>query len=322
MKLKIKIIIFAAILFFSVTLSAAPARAGMWGESIMAEEMGQMETAIQKIINGVIMGAAKQAAVKAIEGQISNIVSGGGSGTGDAMFVTNWQKYLFMDPAKKTELIMNDWFNSVSGGKSSSSNYSSASGSGDYAGQLIKQTKDALLNNRPPTINIQEFAKDPTQPFAEGNWRGFNALISNPVNNAFGLALTAQQEYLSKLEEEQQKANTKAIAAQGFIDTTDGGSGGGLSGSSGSSKEPTVTTPGIITKEIQANAENMSSQVMVNARDIPEVITALVTKLVTKTITQGIGKAAQNAQRSDSSTGTSGSQSNNSSFGIFGNFGQ
>jgi hypothetical protein len=173
-------------------------------------------------------------------------------------------------------------------------------------------------------MDIQEYASDPTQPFAEGNWRAFNALISNPVNNAFGLALSAQQVYLSKLEEEQQKANTQAIAYQGFLATTEGGSGGGggLSGSSGSNQEPTVTTPGIITKEIQAYAENMSGETVVQARDIPEVITALVTKIVTKTITQGIGKASQNAQRNDSSTGSSGNQSNNSNFGIFGSFGQ
>lgn len=322
MKLKVKIIIFAAILFFSGIFSVAPARAGMWGESIMAEEMGQMETAIQKIINGVIMGAAKQAAVKAIEGQISNVVSGGGSGTGDAMFVTNWQEYLYQKPAENTKLFMNDWFDAIGGGRSSSTNYLSAGSSGNYSGQLVEQAKNSLLNSQPPTMDIQEYAKDPTQPFAEGNWRAFNALISNPVNNAFGLALSAQQAYLSKLEEEQQKANTQAIAYQGFLATTEGGSGGGggLFGSSGSSKEPTVTTPGIITKEIQAYAENMSGETVVQARDIPEVITALVTKLVTKTITQGIGKAAQNAQRNDSSTGTSGNQSSNPSFGIFGSF--
>jgi hypothetical protein len=326
MKLKVKIIIFAAILFFSGIFSVESVQAGTWGEDIMAEEMGQMQTALQKIINGVIMGAAKQAAVKAIEGQISNIVSGGGSGTGGAKFITNWEEHLFKKPAEKTQLIMKDFLTNSYGGRSSSLNYISASG-GSYTASIEKQMKELVgidKNNSKKNVSLDELGvSDPMRIFSDPSkgYAPFAAFLD--YNSEKEALFHVIPESLLTLEQEQKKAEIQAIAYQGFLATTEGGSGGsGLFGSSGSSKEPTVTTPGIITKEIMAYAENMSGQTVVTARDIPEVITALVTKIVTKTITDGIGKASQNAQRNNSSTGTSNSQSNNASFGIFGNFGR
>jgi hypothetical protein len=41
----------------------------------------------------------------------------------------------------------------------------------------------------------------------------------------------------------------------------------------------------------------MSFDIVANAQNIPEVITALVTKIVTKTIRQGIGNVRSNIQR-------------------------
>lgn len=306
----VKIIIIATLILCSGIFWTKPASA-TWGEPMMAEEMGQMMDAIEKQIYGVIMGAMKQAAVKAIEGQISNITSGGGSGSEGAMFITKWDDFLYKEPAKQTELFMNDFFSQTSRGASSSTNYlsafSSGSGSGSgYAGQLVEQAKSAIEGGLPQT-NFQEYASDPSQMFAKGNWRAWNAFISNPANNPFGYTLMAQQAYMSEMDRRINEAMTKATAYQGYLGQMQGGE---------------VVTPGSIIKDIQSKAEGMSFDVLSNARDIPEVITALVTRIVTKTITQGIGKAAQNAQRNDSSTGTSSSSSSNPSFGIFGSFGR
>ena len=279
--LRIKLAIFFFIITLSVTLFANNARAGYWGESFASEAWKQMMETIMQQIQGVILGAAKQAAVQMIQSQVNNLI-GGGSGSGQALFIQDWTDYLYKKPAETTQIYMKDLLTTRYGGRNSSSNYTSASG-GSYTASIEKQMQAALAGNNSKPAGLDELGvSDPSQMFSDPSkgWRPFNSFLDyNPTEEWL---FYVQPAYLSKLEKEQKKAEIQAIAYKGFNAQEQNGQ---------------VVTPGSTIKDIQSQTEDLGNKIIASAQNIPEVITAIVTKMVTKTITQGIGQASQNVQR-------------------------
>jgi hypothetical protein len=266
------------------------AQAVAWPD-IIGNAFGSALDEMFKQISGMIMGAAKQAAVQAVESQVSSIISGGKSGSGGAMFITNPKQFLNIDPQKQTKLFMNDFFSMTTRGTNSAANYASTQASGsisNYSNYLVQQAKQSI-NGNPPQTNLQEYTNDPTDLFGQGNWQAFSAYISNPANNQFGYTLMAQDAYMGELENQQQEAMAKFIAYQGF---------------KGTEQDGNIVTPGSTVKDIYSQVQDIGNKALANANTMPEIITALITRLVTKTITQGIGDIQSNLDKENNQQDT------------------
>ena len=87
---------------------------------------------IERQIEGALLGALKGAAVQALNYKVGQLV--GGSSAGEALFITDFNDFLYQGPAKRTELYMNDFFTLTTRGKDLRSNYIGAGDSGGIGG--------------------------------------------------------------------------------------------------------------------------------------------------------------------------------------------
>ncbi|MFZ2299543.1 MAG: hypothetical protein WAW00_00195 [Candidatus Moraniibacteriota bacterium] len=281
-----------SVLFISMLLFSVPrgAHADYWGASYAAVGMDQMISQIKRAIEGALLGALKSAAIQALNQQVGQLI-GGGSSSGQALFITNYDDFLYKGPAQRTELYMNDFFTMTTRGKGSSANYSGAGSSGgiggNYASYLTSVGKQATVQQGAPrTTNLEEYTSSPQAMFAEGDWRAFNAFFSNPANNPYGYSLQAEQAYQNKLAQEQQEALVQAQSAGGFLPSRSGN---------------TVVAPGGSIQAAQTDVQNLPNTFLATATNPGEllsgVIAAMANKMVSGLIQNGIGQVQSNVQR-------------------------
>lgn len=283
--------VLSVFIVITVIFSSAPtAHAGVWGESLAAAKLKQMMEIIYRNIEGVLLGTLKVAATQIINTQINQLVGGGT--TGQALFITDYESFLYEEPLQKTELYMNDFFTLTSRGKYASANYvgvGSLGGNigGNYSSYLVNQAKNATINRAAQEIqmNLEEYTQSPDAMFAEGDWRAFNAFFSNPANNPYGYTLSAEEAYQEKLEQEIQIQTVKAQSS-GYKPVEKGGE---------------IITPSATIESIVADVQNMGNNIITNATNPAEFLSGVITGMVTRTVNgliqRGIGQVQANIQR-------------------------
>lgn len=265
-----------------------------------------LKTMKEAILRAAI-AALKQEAARTINETVSNTISQG-NGTG-AMFVTNWENFLIKDPERKVDLYMNDFFSSLTQGRSSSSYssslkniFGSASGSqkvagastiregvvkaasssssfgGNYLSQLEQGARKLTTDSSIPICPETNFSS----MFTSNNWNSTSTFFGVDTCNGPGTNQIVKGVYLTELSKQQKIAETQGVAYKGFLPATSG---------------DTVITPGSTIEAIQAQTEDIGNKIIAGAQSIPEVITALVTRMAVKTIQQGIGQAGSYARR-------------------------
>lgn len=274
MKIKFKLLLLTLVLLISSMAIVPSAQAGYWGEPIMASMLKQMMEKIADTIQGMIMGALKEAAAQNINSTVNSLISGGGMGS--AGFIQDWDHTLFRQPAIDTELELDDIFEFMVRGKSSSSNYTSSSG-------LTIAPRIRSSEFIGPQIDRDQYCDG-----SKFSWSCYAAIATNPANTASGRELYLEGERLRIAEEKQQAEAIKAIAYGGFTgtETADG----------------ITVTPGSVTEGIAIDAQTLGSKILSDAESIPEVIVATLTRLVSKTIQSGIGNARRNIQKEINNT--------------------
>ncbi|MFA7319287.1 MAG: hypothetical protein WC022_01685 [Parcubacteria group bacterium] len=300
------------IALFSLMFFSCPAKtqAAFWPG--VDPPIQRMLDTIYQTIQGIIMGAAKQAAVKMLNSQIDSLVSGNGSGGDGAAFITDWRDYLVIQPQNSTDTYMNSYLTKMTGGRGSSSGYSSEgfSGAGNYASSIVQMEKNNMTQRG--KIPQMTYQSDPSKMFNSGNFKNLELYLSG-VNNPWAADIAFQNAYQRKLDEQTLMQQTRAIAYQGFKGT-----------SSGTGDDETVTYPGSLTKDSVANVENIGNNVIASAQSIPEVISSVVSQMITKAIQKGFDGIQKSVQNEDSSqnkldSGTNDSIANNGPGVLFGN---
>lgn len=271
--------ILTAFLVFSLAIapmSAPPAHA-LWGEFPAAGFRGILAYLLQ-MVTGIIMGNLKQEAFKQINIQLSGTI--GGSSAINAKFIVNWTDYLDTAPTKNTNKYINDYISQMTAGRGSAAGYQSAEGfGGNYIGQMAQMarastTERAMLR---PT-----YVGNPSQNlFAGGNLDNFNLLFSG-VNYAPIFELHVDQEYEKRLALEKKAASDQAIAYQGFKGTGENGY---------------ITSPGSLTKDAMANAQDVGNKIVASAQSMPEVFTAIIQQMTNKYVEVGNDNVRANVQR-------------------------
>jgi hypothetical protein len=259
------------------------ASAEMWPD-LIGNAFGSSLNELYKQIGGMIMGAAKQAAVSAIESQVSSLISGGSSGSQGALFITNPNQFLFLEPKNKARVMMDDFFTFTTRGTNSAVNYVSNSASGNmgsYTSYLVQQAKQSI-DGTVSQNDLSQYTTDPSDLFGQGNWRAFSAYISNPANNPYGFTLMTEQAYNNLVEQQQQEAMARYIAGRGYKDVESDGQ---------------TITPASTVESIYNQVLDTGNKVLAQAQTLPELITATVTRMITSKLTQGIGNIQSNLNK-------------------------
>lgn len=252
-------------------------------------------------IQGIILGAAKQAAVKMLNKQVDSLVSGTGSDSGSTAFITNWTDYLVTQPKNTTTTYMNDYLTQMTSGRSSDTGYSSEGFSGSsnsYAKAFTQMEKNKLKEQG--TVPKMTYVGDPSEMFDSGNFKNLETFLSG-VNNSWAADIAFNAAMQKKQAEETLANQTRAIAYQGFKGT-----------SSGTGSKETITYPGSLTKDSVANVENMGNNVIASAQSIPEVISSVISQMITKAIQKGFDSIQKNAQNDQSTQNKEDSSTNDS----------
>jgi hypothetical protein len=276
--------------------STPNAQADIWGASIAASIIGWVLDNLSVQIEGMLLGALKTAAMQVLNQQINRIV--GGSSAGKALFITNYQTFLYQEPLQKTNLYMNDFFTLSTRGKGASANYISAGGSdglgGNYSSYLVEAAKQATIGSsgQQAQMTLDQYTSSPQQMLQEGDWRAFNAFFSNPANNVFGYTIMAEQHYQSKLATEQTAAQTKAQSS-GYLP---------------SEKNGQIVAPSATIETLAGKVQGIGTDLLAASKNPGEIIASAVAaaagQMINKMIQQGVGEVQSNIQKEVNSVKT------------------
>ena len=272
--------------------SPSPARAGVWGEPTAAGLMTSMIAQIQEAIKGALLGSLKSAAIQMLNNQIDRLI--GGNSVGQALFITDYQEFLYGTSQQQVELFMNDFFTRTTRGMGSSANYIATGeiGSeltGNYANYLIAQAENALPDAEQGAeegcLDLYEYVESPEAMFTDGDWRALNAFFSNPCNNTFGYTLMTEAAYQEKFTEEVEAAKLKAQSS-GFVPQEVDGK---------------VVTPAATIEGLATNVQDIGNRMIAAASNPGEflsgVVVSMVNQTVNKLVQRGVGKVQANIQR-------------------------
>jgi hypothetical protein len=258
------------VLFFAFSPVTRPAEA--WDAIPAAIYKQAMET-IQKVIDGIKLGLAKQAAISALQAEVKFLVTG--KSAKGSIVITNYDAFMYSDPKSKANVYINDYITQSTRGRGSLSGYISSGGEGvggSYMNQLTQGAK-ATTSSQPAQLK-PTFAGNPSQMFAGPQpFQQLNLYLSG-VNNPWAFNLNVQQKYQEKLQQEQTIAQTQAIAGGGF---------------KGVQKNGVTTMPGSLVKDQVSKVQNLGMDVIAAAQHLPEIITSAVSMTINQAMVSGIG---------------------------------
>lgn len=265
------------------------AQATPWGMlNIFGNLMTNMMETMQRQIEGALLGSLKVAAVQMLNQQVGQLV--GGTSLGNALFITDFNDFLYQAPAQRASLYMNDFFTLTTQGKGSMGNYMGAGDTsgigGSYASYLTTVGKQATTEaGGAAAYDLDQYTANPQTMFAEGDWRAFNAFISNPTNNPYGYALQAEEAYQTMLAMEKEEAVVKALSS-GFLPAEQDGK---------------VKTPAGAIEAVVADVSTLGNKIIAGAQNPTEflsgVVSAMANRMINNLVQKGIGTIQTSIQR-------------------------
>lgn len=237
---------------------------------------------IQRQIEGTILGTLKMSALQIVNTQVMQLI--GGSSVGGAMFISNWEQFLFAAPRQQAQLYVNDFFTLTTGGRASALNYQpwsamSQNGWSSMSFLTVVQNNYQAGWDKTPQYDLFNYTSNTSSLFGSGDWRAFNSFTSNPANNPLGLSLLMESAYSSELERQKDIARTQAISYQGYKPRMQSGF---------------VVTPGITIKDVVTGVQMLPNMILSAAENPAEFMAAAVTSTinmaVNQLVRQGIGQ--------------------------------
>ena len=275
--------------FLVMTVPAPAAKAGVWGEGFASSFM---QTAIEKVlefIENMLKGIAKSLAVQLAVRQ-ANKLTGDGHKNGPS-FITDYKRYIYSIALDESMVFVNDFLTETLGAKYSGLVYVAASGNlqslgRNYMSYLAAEANAGLRNTNYCKYNLDQYTNNPLTSLQNGDWRVFNALVSNPCNNPTGYTYQVKQAFQEDLQRRSDLARTRAIAGQGFTGTEKGG---------------VITAPGSIIKDITSKANTTAMDLIPNATGWGEILSAaagaFVNTVMTNLIQRGFESVAKKVDR-------------------------
>lgn len=281
------------LLVANFAFSAQPVRAGYWGENWMTTIFDNAFDQIMKQLEGAILASLKTAAVEMVNSKVGQMI--GGSSLGEALFISDWNQFLYEKPASQVQVYMNDFFAVTLRGKSGSANYLGAGDvagnvSGNYTAYLEGQARSSLAMNEEDLgvsleYTLDSYSPNPELLFAEGDYRGLNAFFSNPANNPFGYTFATTAFYAKQMNREIERVKTEAQSS-GFV---------------GKKQNGQTIAPAATIENMLSDAQNIGNNIMAAAENpgqlVGSIIGNVLSKYITNMIQKGVGKVQASIQR-------------------------
>ncbi len=307
MKRLITVIILISILSSSLPF---PARAEAWGTNIGAA-IWQVET--ERMLENIqkqVVASVKITAIRVIQGRLNVLLTGscgryciGGDG---AMFITDWQDFIFGSAQRTADMVVNDFFTGLRSGTTSAMQ------------RVLDNAQTALdaeveLAKRPP--DLQNYVAEGKaslifDPTTRNNWMAWRK-AAEPQNDLASIWLRARAAQREAYRQEEEKRKAQGIAGQGFpgVETKESNrgpyaatssQGGRVTVPPGSDWTPSskVTLPGSIVRDLTAETQLMGLKMLTLAQSIPEIATAMVAQTLTNLLNYGIRQVTDPIDRS------------------------
>ena len=271
-----------------------PQAKACWGCAIAAELLGQALDTIKRQLEGALLGTLKVTANAVLSSQVSQMI--GGNSVREALIVTDWNDFIYKQPAAEVNLYMNDFLTQSTRGTHSSNNYVEAEGiarsvGGNYPAYLVDTTKQALGMSEGSEMgglayDLDQYCESPDVIFNTGNFMCLSSFMSNPGNNPYGFTMVAAAVKARKMDEKIEEAKTKAQSS-GFVGKTD--------------KNGRTITPAATVEAMLSDVQNIGNTMIASATNPGEFLTGVVSAVVNKAVTgivqKGVGKIQASIQK-------------------------
>jgi hypothetical protein len=302
---------------FSLFLSLSPVKAPeaqAW-DAAFGAVVDQGIMAMREMILGIVLAAAKQAAMEMILEEVNKLMDDT-FGTGEKI-IRDWNDYLITTPDRQSKKLMNDYLSNITQGRDSSryrsmdisqimsysKNYEGFGGMSQYQFALIQKARadgDASgdspdsssylshlasigrnIINSNDTTDPKLYDKKPGTMFDEKNFGNLSYYFASG-SDPWSFANKISQKNYQTLSDQKDVARTEAQSS-GFL--------------GGKDENGQVTTPASTNEAITNKANTLGMDIMAKANSIPEVISAAVVSAISRSIKQGIGSIKDRAKR-------------------------
>lgn len=257
------------------------AHAGFWGENFLANTMKQMLEEISVQIRDAIFAAAKMAAIKQATSTIEDLLYGENSSPRN---INNYHTFLIEDSRDTATTYAKDFLTNTLRG-TASGDYTPIGGSGsDPLSKALQQAGAAVVTgmngDTAVTVNYSEFCGDTSNFFADGNFKCFSAIMSNPVNTPVGMALAVDQIAAAKYKQEKEKAKLLATST-GVLPQID--------------ENGNVTLPTSVVEAIQLQQVTLPLEALANGdnKAFSMLIKSLAVQMITDIINNGLSSTEE-----------------------------
>lgn len=280
-KLREKSIILSLVVLLVFSPLNAEKSQAFWPDFIGNAYGAIMENILQTI-KDIQVGAAKQAAVMALQKEMSFLITG--RSAGGARFVTDWNAYLVTQPKNTSDIYINDYISQATRGRGSLTSYipagSEGVGGGSYTSALAQGAKN-ITSSQPAKPQVT-YTGNPSQMFDSANGFSNMDLYLSGINNPWAFKMNVQQAYQTKLANTQLAAQMKVNGTGGVLPVESNGQ--------------TINPAGLVEAQI-AKVQNMGVDVLTNAQNLPSIISSVVSATINQAMIQGIGTIQASVHR-------------------------
>jgi len=305
---KRKIFYSSVLVVFLAIVSFTPQKAqAYWSDAIPAAFIKQALEVAYDQIQGAILGAQKALSVQVLYQQVVDTISGSG---GEALFVTDIDDFLNIQPKKAAELVLNDflsdvtrgqdvcsyvteWIDPDTGDKKQTGGINCDPSDGlNFAQSYLQQITDDAekyvlgeVGEQAYSILSEVCPSDIGESmFDSGNLQCFNTFMHN---SGWKLNIEAAEVYAQAEAEKVQENVTQFIAGGGYLPKTET-----ISDGSGGTKEA-IITPASLIEEISGQVHEIGTLFAAGTTSPSELFSylagAYVNRMIMGALNNGLG---------------------------------
>lgn len=284
-----------------------------WGEVTANFQTHRIWLEVEQSIRDATTAFAKQATFLAISQTMQDLLV---SQTGEPLVITDPFAYIYIEPGNQADAYLENFFTSVSQGRSSHGDYYDFStDSGEtagltYEGTLVSNARRSLNPDSPAVIDARDycpFVDGQIDVFADGNLLCFDRLLSpDALNNKISFELAARQVRDDAYDRLVTLARDNLVRCNGFRDVTTASSAGDAAAAQfadapsgvGASGRAQVITPCSLVSELQEEVITLPIREIANADNefATLFLEAVVSEALSDVMQQGIAGTRERAQ--------------------------
>ncbi len=276
---KTKKIIIISLIFFHLLMPFSFVSADYWGGNKASALLKQTLEEIRYQVITAINATAKMIAIKQATSIIETLLY-----NGTQRNIRNYRTFLVQDPREKAIAYSQDFLtNSLRG--TTSGDYTPASGGSDPLGDAIQKAGESVIDQwkgtTQPSVDYMNYCSNPSDVFADGNYRCFEAIIANPLNTPIGMALAMDAITAAQYEKEQLVAQTTAQSS-GVLPQLDPETGD-------------IVLPSSVVEEIQLQRIKLPLEALANGDSsvFSSMIQSFAVSLIVGIVERGLGEVDQ-----------------------------